>query len=69
MIDKVKAYYTDLVDRAVKSAAQAAILALGADQLNVLDADWKTVGGFALGGAVLSALTNLGQRGLLGREG
>ena len=68
MLDKMKAYYTDLVDRAAKSAAQAAVLALGADQLNVLDADWKVVGGFALGGAVLSALTNLGQRGLFGRE-
>ena len=68
MLEKVKAYYTELVDRATKSAAQAAILALGADQLNVLDADWKVVGGFAAGGAILSVLTNLGQRGLFGRE-
>lgn len=65
---KLKAYYTDLVDRAVKSAAQASVLALGADQLNVLDADWKVVGGFAAGAAALSVLTNLGQRGLFGRD-
>ena len=65
----IRRYYTDLADRAVKTAAQSAILVLGADQINALDADWQLVGGFALGGAVLSALTTLAHRGLVGREG
>lgn len=64
----IRDYYTDLADRAVKTAAQAAVLVLGADQVNALNADWQLVAGFALGGAVLSALTTLGQRGLTGRE-
>lgn len=62
-------YLKDLLDRAVKTAAQSAVLTIGADQVNALDADWRLVGGMALGGAVLSLLTNLGQRGLFGREG
>lgn len=65
----VRAYALELLDRAVKTAAQAAVLTIGADQVNALEADWQLVGGMALGGAVLSLLTNLGQRGLFGREG
>lgn len=61
-------YLTDLIDRAVKTAAQSAVLVIGADQVNALDADWRLVGGMALGGAVLSLLTNLGQRGIRGRK-
>lgn len=65
----MKRYYTELVDRAVKTAAQSAALVLGADVVNALDADWRLVAGMAAGGAVLSVLTTLGQRGLFGREG
>ena len=64
----MNAYLLDLADRAVKTAAQSAVLVIGADQVNALDADWRLVGGMALGGAVLSLLTNLAQRGLLGRK-
>ena len=67
-IDKIRTYYTELVDRAIKTAAQSAILVLGADQIDALNADWQLVGGFALGGAVLSVLTTLGQRGITGNE-
>jgi hypothetical protein len=66
---KVKTYARELVDRATKTAAQAAVLVLGADQVNALDADWRLVGGMALGGFVLSALTTIGQRGLFGHTG
>lgn len=61
-------YLRDLADRAVKTAAQSALLTLGADQVNALDADWRLVGGMALGGAVLSLLTNVAERGILGRR-
>lgn len=65
----MRRYYTDLVDRAVRTAAQSALLTIGADQVNAFDADYKTVLGMALGGAVLSVLTSLADRGLFGRNG
>ena len=52
-------FWIDTAERAVKTAAQSALLAIGADQLNALAADWQTVAGFALGGGVLSILTSL----------
>lgn len=66
----VKDYYTELVDRAVKSAAQAAVLSVGVESAaaDALAFDWKLMAGMAAGGAVLSLLTNLGQRGIFGRE-
>lgn len=65
---KFRDYWTETVDRAAKTAAQSAVLVIGADQVNALDADWRLVAGFAAGGAVLSVLTTIGQRGLTGRE-
>ena len=66
----VKDYYTDLVDRAVKTAAQAAVLSIGVEsaQVDALAVDFALMGGMALGGALLSILTTLGQRGIFGRE-
>ncbi len=52
-------FIKQVLERAVKTAAQAAILALGAGQLDALSADWRAVFGFAAGGFVLSALTSL----------
>lgn len=49
----------DLLERAVKTAAQTALTVLGADQLNVLQADWETVLGLTGGAALLSVLTSL----------
>jgi len=46
-------------ERAVKTAAQSALLAVGAGQLDALSADWPMVGSFALGGFILSALSSL----------
>jgi len=51
------------LERALKTAAQSAILVFGADQFNALQADWQTAGGFALGGFVLSLLTSLVSSG------
>lgn len=66
----VRDYYTDLVDRAVKTAAQSAVLSVGVEsvQVNGLAVDWKLMAGMALGGALLSALTTVGQRGIFGRS-
>lgn len=46
-------------ERALKSAGQSAVLTLGAGHLDALDANWKAVGGFALGAAVLSVATSV----------
>lgn len=55
------AFWRAATERAVKSAAQGAILAFGAGQANVLELDWATLGGFAGGALVLSLLTSIGS--------
>ncbi|WP_182377908.1 holin [Nocardioides sp. WS12] len=59
----------DLIDRAAVTAAQGAILAIGGETVtaNALTFDWSTIGGYALGGAVLSVLINVARGGLSGR--
>lgn len=52
-------FWKSALERASKTAAQAALLVLGADQLNVFAASWADVAGFALGGCVLSLLTSI----------
>jgi Putative lactococcus lactis phage r1t holin len=52
-------FWKDAGERAVKTGAQAALLVLGADQLDAIAADWGDVGSFALGGVVLSLLTSI----------
>lgn len=56
---QVPALVKDLIERAVKTAAQTALTVLGADQLNVLHVDWETVAGLSGGAALLSVLTSL----------
>lgn len=63
-----KRYWADLAERVVATAAQSAILALGAGQFNVLDADLRTVAGFAAGGALLAFLKGLAAAGV-GEDG
>lgn len=50
-------FWVGAAERALKSSAQAGILALGADFSNVLSLDWATLGGAMTGGALLSVLT------------
>ena len=61
-----KAYLLAVLERAVKTAAQSALLVFGADQINAMHANWADVGGFAAGGFVLSVLTSLATSGLGG---
>jgi hypothetical protein len=60
------AFWKATAERAVATAAQSALLAIGADQINALTLDWPTLGGFAAGGAVLSLLKSLGVNALTG---
>jgi hypothetical protein len=57
-------FVRETVERAVKSAAQAAILVVGADRLDAFSTDWAHVAGFAIGGFVLSVLTSLASKPL-----
>lgn len=65
-----KDYLKTLADKAVVTAAEGALLAIGGDSLsaNAFTIDWSTVGGYALGGAVLSLLINVTRGGLFGRK-
>lgn len=53
------AFWKATSERAISTAAQSALLILGADQLNVVSVDWLTVAGFATGGAVLTVIKAL----------
>jgi hypothetical protein len=52
-------FWKAAVERALKSAAQAAILVVGAAQFDWLHADWKSIGLSVLAAAGLSILTSL----------
>lgn len=56
-----KAFWLATLERAVKTAAQAAVLVVVAGQANVVSVDWAELAGFAAGGFVLSVLTSLGS--------
>lgn len=65
---QTRAYVKAVAERAVKTAAQSALLVLGADQINAIHVSWAEVGGFAAGGFILSVLTSLATSGF-GGEG
>lgn len=54
-------FWRDLLERAIKSGAQAAALAYGGNLVDVWSLDWKAVVGVILAGAFLSVLTSLGS--------
>lgn len=61
-----RSFWKKTAERAIKSAAQSAVLVVGADQVDAFAIGWEQVGGFALGGAFLSVLTSLISSGLSG---
>lgn len=46
-------------ERAVKTAAQTAIVTIGAAAVDVFTVDWRQTAGIAAGAAVLSVLTSI----------
>ena len=59
-------FLRDALERALSTAAQSAILAIGADKIDAINADWRTVVGFTLGGALLSVLKAVAAGRLVG---
>ena len=57
-------FWRETAERSMKTAAQSALLVVGADQINAFAAGWADVAGFAVGGAVLSVLTSVASKRL-----
>lgn len=66
---KIPARVIELADKAAITAAEGAVLAIGGEtaNANALTFDWSTIGGMALGGAILSVLINVARGGITGR--
>ena len=52
-------FWRDAFERAVKTAAQAVVVVLGAEVANVFEVNWTETAGLALGAAALSVLTSI----------
>lgn len=59
-----RAFWKAAAERAAKSAAQSALLVLGAEQVDVLAVSWAELAGLTAGGALLSLLTSLASAGV-----
>ena len=64
----MRKYYTDLVDRAVRTFAQTAGALLAVDGLGLMEVDWTATASVSGLAALLSALTTIGQRGIFGKQ-
>lgn len=53
------AFWKATAERSIKTAAQTALVTIGADRLNVLTADWGAISSMSAGGAVLSILMSI----------
>lgn len=65
-MNPIRAYVSAILERAIKSAAQSALLAVGASATGAIDllhSDWQTILGLAGGGFVLSMLTSIASSG------
>jgi len=60
-----RAFWIDLGDRAVSTAAQSVVATLGAGALGILDVDFQTVGSVAALATLLAAAKAFGVRALV----
>lgn len=54
-------FWKQTAERAVKTAAQFALVGVGGNFTDVWNADWKTIVGAAAAGALTSVLTSVGS--------
>lgn len=59
----ITTYIRDVAERAVKTAAQSAVVFLTVDQLNWIDIDWEQVAGASGLAALVSVLTSIASSG------
>lgn len=52
-------FWTVTFDRAIRTAAQTAVVLLGAGQVDVLSVAWRDVASLSAGAAILSVLTSI----------
>jgi hypothetical protein len=52
-------FWKDLTERALKTAAQFALVTIGGNVTNAWDIDWKVIAGTVAAGALTSVLTSL----------
>lgn len=52
-------FWIDTAERAIKTAAQAAVLVFGAGQVDAFAVDWQLVASMSVGAACLSIATSL----------
>ena len=57
-------FWRDAAERAIKSAAQAGVLALSGGAVDLITLDWTTLAGAVGGGALLSILTSIASAGV-----
>lgn len=57
------AFWSDAFERAVRTAAQVAVTAIGVDATGIFSIDWPAVGSLAAGAAALSLLMSLAAGG------
>lgn len=61
-------FWRSAFERAVKTAAQSAVVLFGANQVNVLSVDWEQIGAVVAGSALLSVLTSLASARITGHD-
>lgn len=61
-------FWKQALERAIKTAAQTAVLIFGAGQVNVLSIDWLTLAGLTAGGFALSILTSIASLPIGGKD-
>lgn len=64
-----KAFWKAAAERAVKTAAQTAVVLLGADMVDVLSLDWVNIASLSAGAALVSVLTSIASDAVTAQDG